>query len=358
MLDNMIKFLLIPILILVGLFLILVLITGAMEILRVFGVRSIQYRRYFSREGVFEGDSLEMIEEVTNRAWFPMVRVDIESYVTSAIDMAGCDAKNEIMQHFFSRFGLIMPSTTIRRSHPCRALKRGYYRLESAKMMFADYDLFLESEAELYVYPRELRLQEEETYSRILQYHTQSRIPIIPDRFSFAGVREYRTSDAMSSVNFKATARYGKLMVNDTEYVLGRQIKIYINFHSGKDYVSMEDFAKRMEQALNYTAYAFSRALSEGSRFGFGANCHMSDGAYFTNIPLGSGDVHYIEALKELAKVHTYEGNSFISVIDLDLRQFMSSAEVYILTAYVDEGIESRIERLERLGNIVRVVKV
>ncbi|MBE5922371.1 MAG: DUF58 domain-containing protein [Lachnospiraceae bacterium] len=355
--EDIIKILVVLLLEGAALLLILVGITLLYEVLRALGIKKLEYKRYFSEVGVFEGESLEMIEEVTNHAFFPMLRVDVESYVTSKIRMEGCEERNEVMQHFVSRFPVVMPFTTIRRKHPCKAEKRGYYRLESAKMMFADYDMFLQSEAELYIYPRELSLQEEETFHRYLQYNAASKLPIIADRFAFAGVREYRTTDALGAVNFKATAKYGQLMVNEPEYLMGRQVKIYVNFEPA-DGLDLNEFRERMERALNYVSHAFTKAFREGNRFGFGANCRTETGDYYSNVPLGTGFVHYTELLKELAKVQSYFGNSFVSVIDMDLYKSIRCAEVYLLTSYVDEGIENRIERLQQLGNTVRVVQV
>ncbi|MCD8120279.1 MAG: DUF58 domain-containing protein [Lachnospiraceae bacterium] len=328
------------------------------EALRAFGIRRLTYRRYFSSTGVFEGESLEMIEEVTNHMLLPIIRVDIESYVSSKIKMEGYADRNELMQHFISSFSVIMPRTTIRRHHPCTAEKRGYYRLESAQIMLADYDIFLKSEAELYVYPAELKMREEEAVQRYLQLNAPSKLPLIADRFSFAGVREYRTTDSMNSVNFKATARHGRLMVNDTEFLMGRKIKIYLNFQPDDHATDLDEFRNRMEEALKYIAYLCGRAEREGNRFGIGSNSHMEGGAYYINIPIGSGVVHYQEVMKELAKIQNYEGNSFISVIDMDLFATMTDAEVYILTSYVDEGIEDRIGKLRSLGNTVKVVQV
>ena len=47
--------------------------------------------------------------------------------------------------------------------------------------------------------------------------------------FSFRGIREYTTSDPLSAVNWKASARTGELMVNERDFTFGREVKIFLN---------------------------------------------------------------------------------------------------------------------------------
>ena len=72
--------------------------------------------------------------------------------------------------------------------------------------------------------------------------------------------------------------------------------------------------------------------------------------------PISTGQVHYIEMLKEMAGIRAIYGNSFASVIDMDIRDGISDCEIYIITIYVDEGIDERIDMLKRMGNSVHVI--
>lgn len=322
----------------------------------VYCIRQLRYRRYFSQEAVFAGEHLKLIEEISNHFIFPMISVDVESYVVSELKLPGCRSADQDVQHFVSHYRIIWPFTAIRRSYECIACKRGFYQLESAKVLFAGEDIFLDSCAGLYVYPPVLPLEEQETVNRFLQYNQYSLLSAIPDRFSFAGIREYRSSDSFHMINFKATAKRDEWMVNDTDFLLGKQMMIYLNFQSEGLRYSLETFTGILEKALSFVSFLFSQAMDAGYRFGFAANCRMTDGAYYLWHPLGTGQIQYQEILKEMAMVRPIYGNSFRSVLGMDIEAGMNRTEVIVLTAYMDDGIAEVLEMMKRMGNSVRIV--
>lgn len=336
--------------------LVLVFLVLGYQAFHVLCIRRLSYRRYFSEEGVFAGESLKLIEELSNHFFLPMISVDVESYVISELRLPGCESDDEKVQHFISHYRIIWPFMTIRRSYDCVAEKRGYYKLESAKVLFAGEDIFLDSQAELYVYPPRLALEEEAAVNRFLQYNRYSSLSVIPDRFSFAGIREYRSTDSFHTINFKASARRDEWMVNDTDYLLGRQMMVYLNFQSEGTHMSLDEFSALMERALSYVSYLFSKAMEQGYRFGFGANCRMTDGSYYLWHPLGTGQSQYNEILKEMSMVRPMYGNSFRSVLGMDIEQGLGQTEVYTLTDYMDEGISDALEMLRQMGNTIHVV--
>lgn len=334
-----------------GVFLVL-----AYQAFHVFCIRRLHYRRYFSEEGVFAGESLKLVEELSNHFFLPMISVDVESYVVSELRLPGCEPGDEKVQHFISHYRVIWPFMTIRRSYDCVAEKRGCYKLETAKVLFAGEDIFLDSQAELYVYPPRLTLEEEAVVNRFLQYDRYSSLSVIPDMFSFAGIREYRSTDSFHAINFKTSARRDEWMVNDTDYLLGRRLMVYLNFQSEGTHMSLDEFSTLMERALSYVSYLFSKAMEQGYQFGFGANCRMTDGAYYLWHPLGTGQSQYNEILKEMAMARPVYGNSFRSVLGMDIEQGLGQSEVYALTDYMDEGISDTLETLRRMGNTIHVV--
>lgn len=333
-----------------------VLLVLGYQAFHVLCIKRLRYHRYFSEEGVFAGENLKLVEEVSNHFFLPMISVDVESYVVSELRLPGCESEDEKVQHFISHYRVIWPFTAIRRSYDCVAEKRGYYKLESAKVLFAGEDVFLDSQAELYVYPPQLELEEEAAVNRYLQYNRHSNLSVIPDRFSFAGIREYRSTDSFHAINFKASAKRDEWMVNDTDYLMGRQMMVYLNFQSEGSCISLDEFSALMERALSYVSYLFSKAMEQGYRFGFGANCRMTDGAYYLWHPLGTGQSQYNEILREMAMARPMYGNSFRSVIGMDIERGLGQTEVYALTDYMDEGISDALETLRQMGNTIHVV--
>lgn len=318
-------------------------------------IRQLEYRRYFSEEGVYEGESLYLIEELQNHSFLPMFGIDLEAHISANVALEGCSRDEKMMQHFISRF-TVMPFTTVVRRHRAAAKKRGYYQLETAKIAYAGIDLYLESKAELEVYPKPLEFEQIEQMNRILNYEVPSRIPMLNDAFSFRGIREYSGRESFSDINFKASARAARFMVNEKGYLLGRQLQIYVNFQMPPKSIESAVFSERMEQALSYVAYAVGNGLQKGYQIGLCTNSRMVNGAYYLRFKRQTGSVHYKELLRQLAKVRMMAGKSFASVIDMDVREGITGCEIYILTTYMDESIDEKIGQLERMGNTTRLL--
>lgn len=337
-----------------GLSLVIFLLFQLYNLCKALSIKSLEYRRYFSEEGVFEGESLLLIEELSNRSFIPMFHIDVQSNINSNIKLEGCVSDDSITQQFVSRF-TVMPFMTIRRSHKAVCRKRGYYELETANVVFARMELFLESKAPLYVYPKMVKIDEAESINLYMQYTSYSNRPLIADPFSFAGVREYQHTDSFNSINFKATARRGELMVNNRDYLLGRKLMVYINFQPGEKYIPSALFEHLMEQALSYSAYIFGEAATKGYQVGYAANCRMVNGDNYVRFPMSSGQSHYRELLKRLSLIRPIYGNSFASILDMEINDSLSETEIYILTPYMDSTIGDRIDIFRNMGNTVNV---
>lgn len=329
--------------------------TVMMNVAKTVSVKRLRYRRYFSQEGAFEGQEIFLYEELSNHSLFPMFQICVESYVTSKIRLEGVESDEEI-QHFVSRFSVVLPFTRIKRCHKAKCRKRGFYKLETAKVEFAGMDVYLESEAQLYIYPKEISLEEENRMNQYLQYSDASLLPVMEDVFSFAGVREYRNTDAFRRINYKATARRGELMVNQFDYMMGRRVMIYVNFQMQDSYMALERFEEMMERALSYASFLFVQSIRQGNQAGFRANSQMVNGDMYVRFPMSGGQLHYVEVLKEMALIRPVYGNSFASVVEMDIREYMTQTECYFITSYVDEAVERNIEVLTMLNNAVHLV--
>ncbi len=318
-------------------------------------VKMLEYKRYFSEKGVFEGEEVYLIEEVTNKSFFPMFRIRIESFVTSKIELAGYEGIRGDNQQFVSPF-FIMPYTKIKRRHKAVCTKRGCYVLESAKVDFSGLDLYVDSRAKLCVYPRELEPEMIESINNYLQYGARSVMPVLRDIFEYSGIREYSHGDATNTINHKATARYGKLMVNNHDYIMGRRLLMYINFQMPQDrYQDIDEFNELMEKAMSYVSYMASWSAQNGYLFSVRANCKTHSGNNCIRFAYGTGITEYEELLEELAMSRNIYGVSITSLMDMDIQNEDDRTEVYIFTTYIDESIEKRISLFEQSGNMVSV---
>lgn len=318
---------------------------------------NIIYRRYFSAEGLFAGEDAYLIEEVTNRTFFPLRNLKIESYVRPELKLEGYPTQENEMQDFVSVFNL-MPRTTIKRRHRFKCMERGCYELESAVVWFKKDKVSIDSKARFLVYPRQFTIEMQDSLEFYLQSTDNSPHPLIRDPFSFSGIRTYQHGDPFHSINFKATARQGYLCVNNTDFLTGKQLVLAINFQMQNNGGGHDVYKEYMELALSAAAYLLDVALVKGYRAGFAANCRMVNGDRQIIYPISGGDVHFEELLQEIAQIKLARGNSFESVLEKLIEQGITNTEFYVFTLYTDDGMDEKLKTIEYMGNVINYINI
>jgi uncharacterized protein (DUF58 family) len=122
------------ILIILGILLFLFILVRIYMRLRTSHLGNIEYERTFSRDGIYEGETVEMIETIRNKGFFPLFFVDVESYLYPSFEIEEYGTgKTTSMPVLISRFQLL-PYVQIRRRHRLRCTARGYYQLQTASI--------------------------------------------------------------------------------------------------------------------------------------------------------------------------------------------------------------------------------
>lgn len=332
--------------------------------IRAIMLSNIVYRREFSDEGVYEGDSVIMTEIVYNKGYFPLFWVDIEAYYFSELKLKGYEnMKLGDMQHFVSRFNL-MPYMQIRRRHQVTCEARGFYQLKTASIYNKTFNIYFDSPIDLYVYPKPAPLDIYDIATGRLQGELVSRRRIYMEPFSFSGIRDYHFGDPMSQINFKASARTpvgmgGKisLKVNNRDFCATRRLMIFLDIDRPLSAELLEtEYRELVEQGLSYACSIVSDGIFAGFAIGFATNCRRIDGSYFLRIECESGEPHMLEILRAMALIRPREGMAFSSLIEKEIGYFFTNIEYIIFSINTDEKVSSQINTLESMGNSVKII--
>ncbi len=325
---------------------------------------NLTYSRCFSEKGSYEGEELWLIETIYNKSFLPFFFIDIEYYIYNQLSYDNYEIdRNKNMQYARSRFYIILPFMQIRRKHSIKLLKRGYYALNTVTVVYGrNKELHLSAPAEVYVYPRLTGTDALPIPSSSMQGDAFSRRWLIKDPFSVSGIREYRFGDPFNSINFKATARSGKMniegiRVNNRDFCSNRNFMIYLNFQTDTErsmaYHIYENF---MERGLSYSCSLLREAFEFGYRAGFAANCTMLSGENHIRFPMTQGAVNYEDILCNMAQMHMREGCSFASLLQNDVLGGLCDSEIFLLTTYMNETLDSVVDNFHRFGNNVTVI--
>ncbi len=321
------------------------------------------YFRNFSEKGSYEGDEIYLTETIYNSTFLPFFFIDIEYYIFNELQYDGyIPERDRKMQYTRSRFRILLPYMRIKRKHTIKLLKRGHYSLDSITVLYARKEIRLSAPAEVYVYPRLIGIDDLPIPSSSMQGDAFSRQWLIRDPFSVSGIREYRFGDPFNSINFKATARSGKLgmdgiRVNNRDFCSNRNFMVYLNFRTDTDAtMPYKEYEKLMEKGLSYSASLLREAFEFGYRAGFAANCTMVSGEKHIRFPMTQGVINYVEILEIMATIQLSEGISFGALLQNDLLGGLCDSEIFLLTTYMNPSLDAVVDDLHRFGNNVTVI--
>ncbi len=136
---------------------------------------------------------------------------------------------------YFSDGFVAGPYKKITRTIRCKGIKRGVYFID--EVYRSTFDLFMLHEmhdiakcnAEIKIYPKHLCPENGNYAYETMCGDVINRLRLIEDPFFFRGIREYSMSDNIKNINWKSTAKTGKLMVNEFDSTSWQKVLIALN---------------------------------------------------------------------------------------------------------------------------------
>ncbi len=162
----------------------------------------------FSVDHVVQGETLELVEIVTNRKKLPLAYINLKFAVDKSIYFSDgsdnwCITDKSYRNDIFS----LMMYQKVTRSIPIKCSKRGVYIID--KLELVSNGLFMndvcvmgvEQYTEVTVYPNASDVKEIEVlYAKVMGSVERNR-QFNPDPFAFRQIREYDTFDPMNLIN-------------------------------------------------------------------------------------------------------------------------------------------------------------
>ncbi len=339
------------------------LVLGQGLVFRHFGMRGIRYRRYFSAGAVYAGQTVEMIEEISNRKFLPVPWLRVEAHMSRYLVFGRQENLNIADDLYHRSLFALAPWRKITRTHHITCLRRGCYRIDSVALTCGDLlglgqrSTVRENPMELIVYPQPMDFRTLDVPSRRWQGDVVVRRFIEPDPFLINGIRPWRNGDAFKDVHWGATARTGELQVKTRDYTASPRLLIVLNVQQTEDQWGdlNETQQNEMEAGVTLAATYAAWAQANGVETAFCCN-----GAYEAGddrpveVPLGAGPVHLDGTLETLARLRILRRRTFPTYLDEEvIARGVSGYDIVMLSWYWSQLLEERAGRLRRMGNSV-----
>ncbi len=349
-------------------FIVVVLIIAQGLFFRKTGLWKLGYQRYFQVTTCYEGDQVEMVERISNRKAIPVPWVRLESSLSANLKFARQQGhmirEGELFQNHRSFFSL-MPYTQVIRRHKLTCARRGVYHLDSATLTVGDlFGIFtnyrrLSLKEQLIVYPKPLLPGPDELPSHSWQGDVTVRRWIVSDPFMIAGVREYSYGDPQRDINWKATARSGKLQVNQHDFTADRRLMVLLNVQDHEKMWNQVSDVEMIERGISYAAGMIREAIHAGMEAGFASNGYAANGEKEPiRIAAAGGKGHYEYILARMARMEIARSIPFDVLLEQEIRAASSNLDIVLITAYMNDKFYQLKEQLERAGNSVTVLNL
>lgn len=331
--------------------------------LRFFGLKSVRYKRYFSAPAVYEGQHVDMVEEISNAKLLPLPWLKVEARMSKYLRFKRQETLTIADDTYHRSLFAMGPWRKVTRTHSVACIRRGCYNIESVALScgdllgFGDRAMIVQNPVELLVYPRILDFNALNVPSRRWQGEVVVRRFIEPDPFLINGIRPFMNGDMFRDVHWAATARTGALKVKMRDYSASPRLVLVVNVQLSEDQWGElnEEQSFEIEDNIALAATYAEWAQRNGVETALlcnGRYSQMDDEA--VEVPLGGGTVHLTQMLEAMARLKIIRRRGFAQYLDDEvISRGMTGADILMISLYWSPRLEERAGRLRRMENSV-----
>lgn len=233
--------------------------------------KEITVRLWFETDAVYAGQETKLYEVIENRKSMPVPVLEVGFHTRKELVFVDVDNTN-VSDYCYKRDVFsVLGRQKITRELPVRCTKRGKYIASDADIMTHTllyrkrYSKGIGTEAVLYVYPKMTEVSEIMTVCESMLGTLQCAKQLYEDPFAFRSIRDYTMDDPMKSINWKASARTGSLMVNTFDSVRSQKAMIFLDVED-RGILRYEDL---VEESIALAATLVRRLFRQHTEVGF-----------------------------------------------------------------------------------------
>jgi len=269
--------------------------------------KNLNVKVFFAQSVITEGETGEVVEIIENRKRLPLSLLKVKFQTSKYLEFPDTPEFRNMDQYYRHDLFRIGGGERITRRLTYIGGRRGYYHIRNIDLVGADLLLSTEmsksmsTSSYLYVYPK---LFESKDFLQSLQKlsgEVLTKQHLLEDPFEYRGIREYQPYDDMRSVNWKATARTGTLMVNQKNYTALQTLRIFMNLEDTGIWKRTEAVEACMQVAMGLSAHFLSRGIKVAC---YGNGVDIMNGEA-TTIAGGAGAGQLDTISKALARIDT-----------------------------------------------------
>lgn len=306
--------------------------------------RNLSYRCYFSTPEAYEGDEIELVEEIVNRKLLPVPWLRSDFTASKYLDFAGTRSVVTDKERFVVSFFLLKSYHQVTRRWKVRCTKRGVFPISRVSLVATDLlgncilSRNIPVSASVTVLPDPTLLEQTEYRVRHLTGDVTVRRHLVSDPFTISGTREYTERDPLNKIDWLATARTRQLMVREYAYTTSPNLAVILNIQSRefeRDAVLDEE---NVENAVRTCAGLFYETLKTGVPVEFLCNAQLPGADCSVSTKSGFGTEHVVSLLRLLARLPLCNCEDFSPYLK-HAAPHLNCSDLVIVTSFLSDGI-------------------
>ncbi len=337
---------------------------GASRLWARVALEEVTYTRTLSETRAFVGETIAMEIELANRKFVPVPWVEVRELIPQETVVL----EGVVRASGMPRTAALYRNTSLRSHQRVRwpldllATKRGYFRIGPARLRSGDLFGFFPSEREfekqdaIIVYPKTYPLDELGlTSARPFGEHAGGK-RIFEDPMRVIGVRDYSPGDPLKRVDWKATARVGRLQSRLYQPSHEQSVVVALNITTLEQ--TWEGFDPvLLERTVSVAASVAQGLFERGSAIGLIANGSYPNADRPLRIGANRRPDQLSQILGMLAMVQPMIPSRLAAELESREHPLPVGATVVVVAALMPEDLVATLQRLRSDGYALHVVK-
>lgn len=238
---------------------------------KLFWAKNITVRLRFETDALYAGEETKLYEVIENRGAMPVPVLEVGFHTRKELDFAGEDNTN-VSDYIYKRdIFAVLGRQKITREIPLKCTWRGHYEIRETELTTHSLlfrkrlGMALESSASIYVYPKMTNVSDIMPLCERMLGTLQCAKRLYEDPFALRTIRDYTVDDPMKTINWKASAKTGTLMVNTFDSVLSRKAMLFLDVED----TGILKYRDLVEESISIAASLARRLLRQGIEVGF-----------------------------------------------------------------------------------------
>lgn len=304
-----------------------------------YAFKNLTYSCTLSTNECYEGDEIELVEEIVNKKWLPLPWLKAEITTSRWLSFAGAQSGVTDSTRFVPSFFSVKGYSKVTRRWKVKCLKRGEFGIEQVVLITTDLLGYSNLSrpggggARVLVLPRAIESDALQVSPRYLNGDIMVKRQLLTDPFYISGVREYTGFEPMSRIHWPATAQQQRIMVYNNDYTSRQSVTIILNMQSRQfEHQEVVD-EDRMENGIRVCAGLFQTALS-GMPTRFMSNCTTDSSRSTTVTGEYWGEEYIVGLLELLARLQLHSTEDFGNYL-AGITSSISSTDIVIVSGYL-----------------------